>query len=208
MLKNDRIWITSLLLLLVTCSWCVELTFELPDNSVECFYEDLTKNGKTTLEYQVLSGGNYDVDVVIKGPDSGQIYSGQRKQYDSHTFSAESDGVYSFCFSNEFSSFTHKVIYFDLVVGDEAPILDRLNKKQSALTQLESSCVNIHENLNVLIDVQTHHRNRESAGRNLAELLNERVSYWSVGESVIIVIIGIGQVWLLRRFFTTKKSTL
>lgn len=146
--------------------------------------------------------------MVIKGPDATQIYAGQRKQYDSHTFAAASDGVYSFCFSNQFSSFTHKVVYFDLVVGDESPILDRMSNKQTALTKLESSCVNIHENLNVLIDVQTHHRNREIAGRNLAELLNERVSYWSIGESVIIVVIGIGQVWLLRRFFTTKKSTL
>lgn len=31
----------------------VELTFELPDNSKECFYEEIGKNKTATLEYQV-----------------------------------------------------------------------------------------------------------------------------------------------------------
>lgn len=32
----------------------VELTFELPDSSVECFYEDIEKNTSATLEFQVI----------------------------------------------------------------------------------------------------------------------------------------------------------
>lgn len=32
----------------------VELTFELPDNSKECFYQDIGKNKSAILEYQVL----------------------------------------------------------------------------------------------------------------------------------------------------------
>lgn len=31
----------------------VELTFELPDNSKECFYQDIGKNKTAILEYQV-----------------------------------------------------------------------------------------------------------------------------------------------------------
>lgn len=31
----------------------VELTFELPDNSKECFYQDIGKNKSAILEYQV-----------------------------------------------------------------------------------------------------------------------------------------------------------
>lgn len=31
----------------------VELTFELPDNSKECFYQDVEKNKTAILEYQV-----------------------------------------------------------------------------------------------------------------------------------------------------------
>lgn len=46
-----------LLLLLVTlCAFsvsCIELTFELPDKEVQCFFEDIKVNVKTVLEFQV-----------------------------------------------------------------------------------------------------------------------------------------------------------
>lgn len=35
-------------------SVAVELTFELPDNAKECFYEQIAKNQTATLEFQVF----------------------------------------------------------------------------------------------------------------------------------------------------------
>ena len=40
----------------------VELTFELPDNSKECFYEEIGKNKTATLEYQVEDSENLSTD--------------------------------------------------------------------------------------------------------------------------------------------------
>lgn len=34
----------------------------------------------------------------------------------------EMSGVYAFCFSNEFSTISHKIVYMDLQVGDEKPL--------------------------------------------------------------------------------------
>ena len=79
---------------------------------------------------------------------------------------------------------------------------------QQALTQLETSAVNIHEALKVVIDYQTHHRLREATGRDMAEYLNERVQYWSIGQSVIIVLVSIGQVYVLRNFFAEKRDRI
>jgi hypothetical protein len=42
------------------------------------------------------------------------LYQEQKKQYDQIEKTAEEDGVYEFCFSNEFSTVTHKVIYIGL----------------------------------------------------------------------------------------------
>ena len=63
----------------------------------------------------MIRGGNFDVDVRLFSPSGEMLYDGQRKQYDSITFKLKEKGEYSFCFSNEFSSFTHKTIYFDLI---------------------------------------------------------------------------------------------
>jgi len=39
----------------LTYGAAIELTFELPDNAHECFYEDIKQNTTCTLEFQVPS---------------------------------------------------------------------------------------------------------------------------------------------------------
>lgn len=187
---------------------CTELTFELEDNARQCFYEELKKDTKGTLEFQVISGGNYDVDVVLYDENGNSVYNVQKKQYDSHSFTAQNDGIYKFCFSNEFSTFSHKVVYFDFQAGDEIPLTKEMGAHQTALTQMETACVTIHEDLKIATDYQTHHRLRESQGRDMAEYLNERIQWWSVGEACLILSVGICQVVILRRFFAEKRSTI
>jgi len=87
----------------------------------------------------------------------------------------------------------------DLQVGEEAP-LPGLGEHATALTQLESSAQQIHENLNGVLDYQTHHRLREAQGRKRAEDLNERVLLWSVCETAAVLVIAVAQVMILRNF--------
>jgi len=53
-------------------STAVELTFELPDNAKECFYEVIEEGKTSTVEFQVVTGGQYDVDVIIEGPQKNR----------------------------------------------------------------------------------------------------------------------------------------
>ncbi|XP_063202196.1 transmembrane emp24 domain-containing protein 3 [Chroicocephalus ridibundus] len=182
-----------------------ELTFELPDSDKQCFHQELERGTKFTLDYQVITGGHYDVDCFVEDPNGRTIYKETKKQYDSFPHRTEVQGVYTFCFSNEFSTFSHKTIYFDFQVGDEPPILPDMSNRVTALTQMESACVTIHEALNTVIDSQTHYRLREAQDRSRAEDLNGRVSYWSVGETLILFVVSIGQVMLLKSFFTEKR---
>ncbi|XP_074256016.1 transmembrane emp24 domain-containing protein 3 isoform X1 [Saimiri boliviensis] len=112
-----------------------ELTFELPDNAKQCFHEEVEQGVKFSLDYQVITGGHYDVDCYVEDPQGNPIYRETKKQYDSFTHRAEVKGVYQFCFSNEFSTFSHKTVYFDFQVGDEPPILPDMGNRVTALTQ-------------------------------------------------------------------------
>ncbi|TKS69867.1 Transmembrane emp24 domain-containing protein 3 p24 family protein gamma-4 [Collichthys lucidus] len=197
----------SCLLLHVFVVFGTELTFELPDNDKQCFYEELEKDVKFDMDFQVISGGNYDVDCFVTDPQSNVLYNEKKKQYDSFSHTTNMKGIYKVCFSNEFSTFTHKTVYLDFRHGDEEPLLQGMTGN-SALTQLESSCVSIHEILKVVADSQTWYRLREAHDRTKAEHLLERVTFWSVGETVLLFVIGIGQVMLLRSFFTEKKGSV
>ena len=67
---------------------------------------------------------------------------------------------------------------------------------------MESSAREIHENLNAVIDYQTHHRLRETQGRHRAEDLNERIMIWSIFVTVAIFMVGFGQVPIFLKYAT------
>lgn len=184
----------------------VELTFELPDSAKECFFEIIQEGTESTVEYQVVTGGHYDVDALIMDPNKNVIYKEVKKQYDSHTWKASTTGEYRVCFSNEFSTFSHKLVYMDFQVGDEEP-LPGVGEHSTAMTQLETSAQEVHENLNNIIDYQTHHRLRETQGRKRAEDLNERVMIWSVFVTLSMICVGISQVFVLKSFFSEKRPS-
>ena len=73
---------------------------------------------------------------------------------------------------------------------------------------METSAVNLHEAMNNINEEQTHIRLRESIGRYYAEELNSRVLYWSVGQALLILAVGIGQVFVLRSFFYDKRPII
>lgn len=72
---------------------------------------------------------------------------------------------------------------------------------------MESSAQEIHKSLNSIIDYQTHHRLREAQGRKRAEDLNERVMWWSILETLAVLIITVSQVLVLKNFFAEKKPS-
>lgn len=183
-----------------------EFTFEVPDNLKQCFYEDIDLNLEIEIEFQVLYGGKYDIDMTIYGPGDTLIQAFKKRQQETHKFKTIDRGQYKFCFDNEFSSFSHKVVYFYLGIGEEESLTEEMAVRATALTQIESSCVTIHEALNAARDYQTDYRLREFRGRTVAEFLNDRVQMWSIGECVALVILSVSQVVLVRSFFRSKPN--
>lgn len=204
-LEKGQIMLFILLQTVILVANAVEFTFELPDNAKECLYEDIDKGTETTMEFQVVTGGHYDVDVLVEGPQRQVLYREVKQQYGQFTFTPEVTGTYMVCFSNEFSTFSHKLIYVDFQVGDD-PILPGIDEHFEAATQMETSAVRVHENLKSVLDYQTHLRLREAQSSKRAAEINERVFFWAIGETLSILVITIGQVMVLKSFFADRKN--
>ena len=153
-----------------------------------------------------MTGGQYDVDAVLEDPNGKILYKQPRKQYDTFNFKTEAPGTYKVCFSNEFSTFSHKIVYMDWQYDGGVAGQPKPTPRTIAMTQLESSAATIGDRLRLIDDYQTHHRLREATGRKRAEDLNERVMWWSAGQTAVVVIIGIGQVRISH--FTTFVQML
>ncbi|KAB5590619.1 hypothetical protein CTheo_5929 [Ceratobasidium theobromae] len=96
------------------------LTTTVPPNQRLCFYADVDKAGeKIGFYFAVQSGGDFDIDFEVKDPVNEQILDGQRERQGDYIFTANKVGEYSFCFENDMSSFTEKLVDFDIMVESE-----------------------------------------------------------------------------------------
>ncbi|VDK41192.1 unnamed protein product [Taenia asiatica] len=177
-------------------------TFELPDGETRCFYADLKKDERTSVEFQVTSGGNFDIDVTLRDPLKNLVKVLQREQYDFFDHIARMNGEYELCFSNEFSSVTHKIVYmnWDLESAKSDPV------ENAPLTMVDSTVYAIHENLKNAAAAQTRVRLQEVTSRSFVEALNERVTWGSLIHVAIILIVAVGQVYLLRSLFNSPSG--
>ena len=96
-----------------------------------------------------MTGGHYDVDAVVLDPMGKELYKQVKKQYDSFNANASVTGTYKACFSNEFSTFSHKLVYIDFQVGEEEwPVKGAGEKHMTAMTMVSLS------NLTTLLIIQ------------------------------------------------------
>lgn len=75
------------------------------------------------------------MDCFVTDPFDNVLYNEKKKQYDSFSHTTAMKGVYKVCFSNEFSTFTHKTVYLEFRHGDEEPLMQNMNGP-TALTQV------------------------------------------------------------------------
>lgn len=63
-----------------------------------------------TLTYQVGGGGHLDIDVWLRDPQSRNLFEQNHKDTGTYSFTAQHDGRYTYCFSNEFSTVSDKTV--------------------------------------------------------------------------------------------------
>ena len=187
------------------------LTFEISPKSTECYFEQINEGEKVQLFYQVLRGGLLDIQLQIS--QSGIMI------YDVLHFSGEMDGryefvagttaFYRFCFNNEMSRFTPKVVSFQLVIGSDrwgSDQIDPLKPSSTAvrpkdLDPMEASARQISMSLDVLQRHQKYLRSRFRRHRDTSDSINSRVVWISIIESLTLIFVHLIQIYTIRSFF-------
>ncbi len=135
-----------------------------------------------------------------------------------YSFTAQHDGKYIYCFSNEHWSASSKEVSFNVhgivyVPEAEAPsdpleaegkFPNRMHIEPSAYTPPVRQ---LSELLAQVKDEQSYIVIRERIHRNTAESTNGRVKWWSIFQMGVLIGEGIFQVWWLKRFFEVGKNS-
>jgi hypothetical protein len=158
-------------------------------------------------------------NAQITGPNNevyyDELYFEGRGLPGYKTFLASSEGRYKFCFGNEMSRWTPKVATLTIKRLDDAtvtqpteerkpgaPGVDGELAKPEHIQPLQQSISKISNALGAIENEQSYYRRREHRHRNTAEETCERVQWWSIYETSVIVLISLTQVLILRRWFS------
>lgn len=181
------------------------LTTAIAPNERLCFYADVDKAGeKIGFYFAVQSGGSFDIDFDIKDPNEKVILDGNRERQGDYVLTANIVGEYSFCFENDMSTLTEKLLDFDIMVESEprreAPAKPgQISEQTSAL---EESVFRLNGMLMNIKRTQKYFHTREARGFYTVKSTQGRLFWYAVMECAGIVGIAVFQVYVLQTFFT------
>lgn len=202
----------AFLMLLLSCyitSFASCYFIHIDADASECFFDHVKAGAKMTLTFEVVEGGFLDIDVKVTGPDNRAIYQGQKETAQRFTFAAHIDGAYTYCFNNQMSTMTPKVVMFNMDVGREtahdAGQQLTPEEEHQEHNKLETMIGELSQALHTVKREQEYMTVREKIHRAINDNTNSRVVLWAFFEAAIIVLMTIGQVFYLKRFFEVRR---
>jgi len=181
------------------------LTTAISANERLCFYADVDKAGeKIGFYFAVQSGGSFDIDFEVKDPNEKVILDGLRERQGDYVLTANAVGEYAFCFENDMSTLTEKLVDFDIMIESEprreAPA--KPGKVSDHTSALEESIFRLNGMLMNIKRAQKQFHTRENRGFSIVKSTRNRVFWYAVLESLGVIGMAVFQVYVLQTFFT------
>jgi len=179
----------------------------------DCYFETFKKDMSFEIEYQVVDGGDLDINFEIISP-AGKVMISDRRQEDGlHNIQTEGGGDFQFCFDNSFSRMTNKVVFFEIFLDidyddydpddydddyrkeiEDAVEKDDTDYDQAGIKGLTSSLGKIKVNQGKTLQYQAMLRAFEAKDRNLIEMNYNRVNFWSMVHMCVMIGTAVLQV--------------
>lgn len=198
-------------------SFQLELSVAVEAGTRECFHQVFTPHLNIYFNYQVISGGDFDISFWLTSPTNRVLISELNKNMGQHQILSEEHGEYRLCFDNTFSHFASKQVFFyiytlERFVDPEFPIVQSEYADQNVLNSLDievSSLNNTFLKLQQLLDTaeryQSAFRVSENIDRFTMETNFDRVNFWSVLNISVLVVVSFIQVFMIRSLFEDKS---
>eukprot|EP00792_Barthelona_sp_PAP020_P005109 TRINITY_DN2500_c0_g2_i1.p1 TRINITY_DN2500_c0_g2~~TRINITY_DN2500_c0_g2_i1.p1 ORF type:complete len:200 (-),score=45.77 TRINITY_DN2500_c0_g2_i1:112-711(-) len=180
-------------------------TFRVEPNREQCFYEDVAANTKINGNFQVTKGGLLDIDVRVWSPEDSIIYTVDRRHEGKFSFTAVTPGTYRFCYGNFMSKMTPKLVQFNLENNDNSKVGFA---KDSDLTPLEQSVINLSDELRAITEEQQYMKARERRHRSTTESTNSRVLWYSLLETIVLISVYFWEIFYLKRMFEKRRGSV
>ncbi|KAK3050963.1 hypothetical protein LTR09_007712 [Extremus antarcticus] len=206
--------LTTLFGALTALTSATALTYKLVPNEKECFYSFVEKkDAKIAFYFAVQSGGSFDIDYSVIGPASTPgkervIMEGEKERQGDFVFTATDVGEYRFCFDNSVSTFTDKVIDFEITVENEsrASLPQKAGANPEQLGGVEETVTKLSGQISTLTRQQKYFRTRENRNFSTVRSTERRIFNFNLIEGGLMVAMAGLQVFVVKMFFTGGRK--
>jgi len=209
-----------------------QMTTEVAAGAEDCFFLPEVKTGQSIeLEYQVTSSsaatGNNDITarLLSPAPTLAVLFESIMRNDGSFSGEAEESGDYKVCFDNKDSSWSDKILWFEINVED--PEDDYTDDDDYFDPEDWDNMVKENEDTETLFelkvdDIKTSiHAVRMKVGKmrhfqfmrggsmskdvHQAESNMGRLNFWSALHLLLMLVVGVSQVYMVRQLFDDKS---
>ncbi|KAM8972379.1 transmembrane emp24 domain-containing protein 4 [Pelodytes ibericus] len=196
------------------------LYFHIGETEKRCFIEEIPDetmvigNYKTQLwdkqsETFLPSTPGLGMHVEVKDPDGKPILSRQYGSEGRFIFTSHTPGEHQICLhsnSTRMSLFAGGKlrVHLDIQIGEHTNNYPEIAAKDK-LTELQLRVRQLLDQVEQIQKEQNYQRYREERFRLTSESTNQRVLWWSIAQTLILILTGIWQMRHLKSFFEAKK---
>ena len=194
--------------------------FHIGEKEKKCFIEELPEETMLTASYKaelwdkntkqyLASPPGMGMHVEVKDPNNkvllSKTYGAEGKFY----FTTHTPGEQQICIhsnSTKWSLFAGGKIrvYLDIQIGEHANDYSQIAQKEK-LTELQLRVRQLLDQITQIQKEQNYQRVREALFRRTSESTNSRVLWWSLAQTVVLILAGVWQMRHLKGFFEAKK---
>uniref|UniRef100_A0A1I7XRE7 GOLD domain-containing protein n=1 Tax=Heterorhabditis bacteriophora TaxID=37862 RepID=A0A1I7XRE7_HETBA len=200
-----------------------DYTVEIPPGKFQCYFQpvDISKHTTMEVDYQVIDGADLNINfMVLLGANI--LIQDKLKTDGSHRLELQLAGDYQVCFDNSFSYQARKVVFFEIFLFDANGNLDDLDMsgighKESnfqskvellgvTIADFHTSANHIKNQLNKIEYHQALLRAHEARDRAIMVANLDRVTFWSVIHTLVLLSVGAIQVYIIRSLFEDSSK--
>ncbi|KAJ1350213.1 hypothetical protein KIN20_005951 [Parelaphostrongylus tenuis] len=199
----------------------LDLTVDIPAGKFECYFQpvDINKYKTMELDYQVVDGGDLNINFFLL-LGGNKLAEDLMKTDGSHRVDLKAAGDYQICFDNSFSYQARKVVFFEIFLLDEKGEADERDMLKIGVkdgsSNLEALDIpiagfldatnRIKSQLNKVEYYQAILRAHEARDRSVMTANFDRVTLWSCIHTIVMIGVGVLQVFLLRSLFEDNSK--
>ncbi|ELT95532.1 hypothetical protein CAPTEDRAFT_148437 [Capitella teleta] len=194
------------------------LYFHIGETEKKCFIEEIPDETMVVGNYRVEmfdkmqqkympTTAGLGMHVEVRDPEDKNIMSRTYASEGRFTFTSHTAGEHIICLHSNSSAWFgggQLRVHLDIQIGEHANDYQQIKAKEK-LTELQLRMRQLLDQVEQITKEQNYQRYREERFRQTSESTNQRVLWWSIAQTLILVLTGFWQMRHLKGFFEAKK---